>query len=148
MSAATTLQSDAPRTLPVSWQLLVSPGRGETIQTIDIDAIRFRVGRRDTADYKISSLQVSGLHAEFVQVGIRLFVRDMNSTNGTYVNGKRIDNRDYALRDHDRVRLSNVEFIVHRKRADEAVADTAVMEDTALETLKDTNIPLPSLPQA
>lgn len=146
MSVATSAQANVPRTLPVSWQLLVSPGRGDAVRTIDIDAIRFRVGRRENANFKIDSLQVSGLHAEFIQVGIRLFVRDMNSTNGTYVNGRRIDNRDYALRDNDRVRLSNVEFIVHRKRPDEAAADTAVMEDTALETLSNSNIPLPIRP--
>ncbi len=148
MSAVISHETDAPRTIAVSWQLLVSPGRGEVIETIDINSVRFRLGRRDSAEYTLSSLQVSGLHAEFIQVGIRLFIRDMNSTNGTYVNGKRIDNRDYALRDGDRVRLSNMEFIIHRRRIDDAANDTAVMQDTALETLNTSSRPVPLPPIA
>ncbi|MEZ6050471.1 MAG: FHA domain-containing protein [Planctomycetaceae bacterium] len=148
MSAVISHDAVAAQTLPVSWQLLVTPGRGDAIETIDINKVRFRLGRRQSADYVMSSLQVSGLHAEFVQVGIRLFIRDMNSTNGTYVNGKRIDNRDYALRDGDRVRLSNVEFIVHRRRIDDAANDTAVMQDTVLETLESGHRPVPLPPSA
>ncbi len=146
MSAVMNDTTDLPRTLPVSWQLLACPCRGDSIATVDIDALHFRIGRRETANYVVSSLQVSGLHAEFVQVGIRLFVRDMNSTNGTYVNGKRIDNRDYALRDGDRVRMSNMEFIIHRRRIEDAAADTALMQDSDLETLNGSRLSIPLPP--
>ncbi len=120
---------------PIAWQLQFSSEREETTISVDIDAIRFRVGRRESADLRPSSPQISGLHAEFVTVGMRLFVRDLSSTNGTYVNGKRIGYRDVALRNGDRVRMANVEFVVHRRRPGQIPADTTVVprEDLAPE---------------
>jgi pSer/pThr/pTyr-binding forkhead associated (FHA) protein len=49
---------------------------------------------------------VSGKHAELFTEDGRLHVRDMGSTNGTYVNGKRIENRPVPLFDGDRVGFS------------------------------------------
>lgn len=121
MSAVVPTASDASSSLPVSWQLHYLQHRNEPVLSFNIDAFRFRVGRRDGLNLTLPSHQVSGLHAEFVLVGIRLFIRDMGSTNGTYVNGKRIDHRDFALRCGDRVRMANVEFVV-RRRQTEAVA--------------------------
>jgi pSer/pThr/pTyr-binding forkhead associated (FHA) protein len=124
-------------TADVTWQLHYSPGRGEPLRVVDIDAIRFRVGRRPDLQLALPSLQVSGLHAEFIQVGLRLFVRDLNSTNGTFVNGNRIDHHDYALRDGDRVRMADIELIVHRQctpstltDASGTIADSAAVLDT------------------
>ncbi len=121
---------------PAAWQLQFSPEREETTICVDIDAIRFRVGRRESADLRPSSPQISGLHAEFVTVGMRLFVRDLSSTNGTYVNGKRIGYRDVALRHRDRVRMANVEFVVHRRRPGQVPSDTTIVpsEDLAPES--------------
>jgi pSer/pThr/pTyr-binding forkhead associated (FHA) protein len=112
-------------TADVTWQLHYSTGRGEPLRVVDIDAIRFRVGRRPDLQLTLPSLQVSGLHAEFIQVGLRLFVRDLNSTNGTFVNGNRIDHHDYALRPGDRVRMADIELIVHRECIPCAIADAS-----------------------
>jgi pSer/pThr/pTyr-binding forkhead associated (FHA) protein len=78
-------------------------------------------------------MQISGLHAELVQVGGRLFIRDLNSTNGTYVNGRRINHQDTPLRDGDRIRLGTLEFRLERKWVDQSSAETAVSNllDTA-----------------
>lgn len=113
----------------IVWQLqFASSAREAPLFSVNIDSPRFRVGRRDTAEFVLPSPQISGFHAEFAVVGIRLFVRDLASTNGTYVNGKRIGYRDVPLRDGDHVRLANVEFVVHRSRAEPEVDDTTVLE--------------------
>jgi pSer/pThr/pTyr-binding forkhead associated (FHA) protein len=139
------LSSD-PRTqqgLPIFWQLIGPLYPGEPPQSIDLDAARFRVGRRPGLNLTLPSMQVSMIHAEFVQIGGRIFVRDLNSTNGTYVNGKRVTNRDVPLRDGDRVRVGNVELRLMRRWVDHPGADTAVLGDTAqpfvLETPTHTN---------
>jgi len=102
---------------PILWQLTYSPEREQPARTVDIDSVRFRVGRRDGAELILRSPQLSGLHAEFVMVGMRLFIRDLASTNGTYVNGKRVGYRDTPLRDGDHIRMANVEFTVHRRHS-------------------------------
>jgi pSer/pThr/pTyr-binding forkhead associated (FHA) protein len=131
MSAATQIPGAPVRTnVPVFWQLCTTASLGHPEEPVDIDALRFRVGRRPNLEYTLQSLQISAIHAEFIQVGIRLFVRDLNSTNGTYVNGQRIGIRDVPLRDGDRVRMANVQFVIRRRRLEEASPDTVLLHDT------------------
>jgi pSer/pThr/pTyr-binding forkhead associated (FHA) protein len=99
------------------------------------------VGRRETADLILASGQVSGLHAEFIVVGIRLFVRDLNSTNGTYVNGRRISHHDFALRHGDHLRMADVEFVVLRRRPSDPAADTTVLSKSEVDELREEPLP-------
>lgn len=73
-----------------------------------------RVGSRaKLVDHVLASQKVSKVHAEFVCEDGRYFVRDINSTNGTYINGSKqriISNQNIELRDGDRVRLADVEL--------------------------------------
>jgi predicted component of type VI protein secretion system len=117
--------------LPIHWQLQGALHPAEPPQSVDLNAARFRIGRRPGLNLSLPSMQVSMIHAEFVQLGGRIFVRDLNSTNGTYVNGSRIGNRDVALRDGDRVRLGTIELRLMRQWKDAAAADTAMLGDTA-----------------
>lgn len=48
------------------------------------------VGRRPGSDILLDNLAVSGNHASIFTIGDDSFVQDMNSTNGTFVNNKRI----------------------------------------------------------
>jgi pSer/pThr/pTyr-binding forkhead associated (FHA) protein len=48
------------------------------------------VGRRPGSDILLDNLAVSGNHATLFTVGEDTFVQDLNSTNGTFVNNKRI----------------------------------------------------------
>ncbi len=118
---------------PILWELVGSFKPGMPPQQIRIDSRRFRVGRRPDLDLPIPSMMVSTNHAEFIQVGMVLFIRDVNSTNGTFVNGRRITNRDVPLKDGDRLRFGNVELLVRRSRLGEQAVDTTILTDTAKE---------------
>jgi pSer/pThr/pTyr-binding forkhead associated (FHA) protein len=50
----------------------------------------FTLGRGDDCDLRFHDTQVSLRHARFVWDGSRWFVEDLQSTNGTYLNGMRI----------------------------------------------------------
>ena len=53
----------------------------------------FRIGRREGFDLCIPCRNVSGLHAEILEKEDGLWIYDLNSTNGTFVNGERISKK-------------------------------------------------------
>lgn len=55
-----------------------------------LDKERMTIGRRPTNDIHIDNLAVSGEHASIMTIGNDSFLEDLNSTNGTLVNGKPI----------------------------------------------------------
>jgi len=80
---------------------------------IVIDRDEFIVGRlAGYVDHALHSNAVGKLHAVFVRRNGCCYVRDLNSLNGTYINGKRIEsNKEILLRNNDTLRLANCEFI-------------------------------------
>ncbi len=73
----------------------------------------FTIGRRNTNDCTIGSQKVSGQHAQLIVVGDKIFIRDMNSTNGTFVNGNRII-VDTPLAASDYLQFADMEFQLGR----------------------------------
>jgi FHA domain len=61
---------------------------GVVIKEVQLTKDRTTLGRRPYNDVVIDNLAVSGEHAVFQMTGADVFVEDLNSTNGTYVNGK------------------------------------------------------------
>ncbi len=67
------------------------------------------VGSAQGCDVVLNDSSISGRHAEFVASGRNGFrVSDLGSTNGTFVNDKRVTNSD--LIDNDNVRLGRTNF--------------------------------------
>lgn len=59
----------------------------------------FSVGKQDSCDVPLSGDAVSRTHLSLVMTAEDIRVRDENSTNGTYVNGTRIDEQVLAIGD-------------------------------------------------
>lgn len=132
MTMSVSANPNTAKGLPIHWQLSGALHPGEPPQDVALNAARFRIGRRPGLNLSLPSMQVSMIHAEFVQLGGRIFVRDLNSTNGTYVNGTRIGNRDVPLRDGDRIRVGTVELRLMRRWNNGDTSETAMLGDTAL----------------
>lgn len=64
------------------------------------------IGRKE-ADLIVSDSKVSSLHAEIHFNGSRVYIYDKNSTNGTYVNSKRI--KKTSLKNGDTISLSGLD---------------------------------------
>lgn len=64
------------------------------------------VGRRSTADLRMQDHGISSMHAAFEWIDGGLAVRDLGSTNGTWVHGERVPKA--TLQDQDVVRLGLV----------------------------------------
>ena len=61
---------------------------GVVIKEVQLTKDRTTLGRRPYNDIVIDNLAVSGEHAALQVVGGEVYLEDLNSTNGTYVNGK------------------------------------------------------------
>src|SRR5262245_7350404 len=72
------------------------------------------VGRSPETDLRLAEPGLSREHAELLVDGGRLTVRDMGSTNGTFVNGDRVETRE--LRDGDKLSLGGVTLLVFTHR--------------------------------
>jgi pSer/pThr/pTyr-binding forkhead associated (FHA) protein len=63
---------------------------GVVIKEVQLTKDRTSLGRRPYNDIVIDNLAVSGEHAVLQMSGNEVFVEDLNSTNGTYLNGKAV----------------------------------------------------------
>jgi pSer/pThr/pTyr-binding forkhead associated (FHA) protein len=63
---------------------------GVVIKEVQLTKDRTSLGRRPYNDIVIDNLAVSGEHAVLQMVGNEVFVEDLNSTNGTYLNGRAV----------------------------------------------------------
>ena len=71
-------------------RLIVMSPRSATRQ-VSLLAARTTVGRDNANALVIDSTRVSRRHAELIKDGLNVWVRDLGSSNGTFVNDERIE---------------------------------------------------------
>jgi HD-GYP domain-containing protein (c-di-GMP phosphodiesterase class II) len=71
-----------------------------------------RAGRLSTLELVFDDVSVSRRHAEVRATAGAWRVRDLGSTNGTYLNGTRLGPGEWSLKPHDLVRFGNVTLVV------------------------------------
>src|SRR6478672_13570805 len=76
---------------------------GVVIKEVQITKDKTTLGRRPYNDIVIDNLAVSGEHAVLQMAGHDVFIEDLNSTNGTYINGKAI--KKQLLQHNDTVEI-------------------------------------------
>src|SRR6187402_1354541 len=70
-----------------------------SVPTTKLDKNRFSLGRSGEADVALDASGVSRMHAIVSRQGPVYAIADANSTNGTFVNGERIDHAALAVND-------------------------------------------------
>ncbi|MBS1249756.1 MAG: Chaperone protein DnaK [Chloroflexi bacterium] len=97
------------------WQLLSEEG-----QVYALDGNEMQVGRGKESHIWLKSDRVSRVHAEFRQTGDTLEVADLGSTNGTFVNEERLEEKQPCSLQHgDRIRFGNQTLTVGRVMSEE-----------------------------
>ncbi|ABM93029.1 FHA domain-containing protein [Methylibium sp. Pch-M] len=76
---------------------------GVVIKEVQLTKDKTTLGRRPYNDIVIDNLAVSGEHAVLQMVGQDVFIEDLNSTNGTYINGKAV--KKQLLQHNDTVEI-------------------------------------------
>ncbi len=84
------------------------PEQGEGAHRLLLEHFPFCIGRSAAAHYCINSRHVSKEHAQIVCAGEEVRIRDLGSTNGIFVNGRRIE--ESVLHHGDIVHVAHKEF--------------------------------------
>lgn len=68
------------------------------------------VGRHPQCDARLDSLRISRRHAGLIALGAKVLVRDLGSTNGTWINGQRCESGTAEI--GDEIRFAHIRFRV------------------------------------
>jgi len=111
---------------------------GRQLRRRALEPLPFRVGRLPELALSLASESVSKEHAELFVRGATLYVRDLGSRNGTFVNGEPVT--ESPLQDGDIVHFAQVEFRVGRQEIDDG-DERGLDPPTASFSLSDRDLP-------
>ena len=94
---------------------------GQVLAEYNMNKERYTVGRLPDNDVRIDNPAVSGHHALVINILNDSFLEDLNSTNGTYVNGKLI--KKHALQHGDVITIGHHQLRFVDEQAEETSAD-------------------------
>lgn len=112
---------------------LIVTNNGSVLEDLTMEKARLLIGRSDHNDISIGSRFVSRHHTLLVRHGINTFLMDLNSTNGTFVNSKRVSNHvlmhdDVIIVGHHRIKFHDPCATSRGDLDGAAFADTAIMK--------------------
>ena len=107
--------SSESKSEPCAWSIVRRSEREEDEQRTKVTAEGLTIGRRFSNDLCLSHPTVSGRHARVFALGDQLFLEDVGSTNGTLLNGRRIDSVE-LLNDGDVAHFGQVRFVINRSQ--------------------------------
>jgi len=124
---------EADAVVPTSPPQLVVSNNGSVIQELTMDRARLLIGRSEHNDIAVDSRFISRHHTLLVRHGSTTFLMDLNSTNGTFVNSKRVSNHvllhdDVITVGHHSIKFSDPFATTRGKLEGEDFADTAIMK--------------------
>lgn len=108
---------------------------------------RVTIGREDDNSVVLKHPMVSRYHAIIERMGTRFRIQDLRSTNGVFVNGKRIEAEAF-LKDYDQIRIGPYAFVLSGQNLQAQATKGLKLEarginqrvSSALNLLKDINL--------
>lgn len=107
-------EDHAAETADAEWVLYGHVHENSEPIRLPVKAQPFTIGRHPENSVCISNSTVSGYHAEILSAGDQLLVRDRDSTNGSLLNGRRLQTVE-PLKDGDILHFGNVMFRVQKE---------------------------------
>ena len=90
---------------------------GTVLKDVQLTKDRTSLGRRPYNDIVIDSMAVSGEHAVVQMLGIEGYIEDLNSTNGTYVNGKTVKKQQLHHGDTIEIGKYKIQYVDEAQQA-------------------------------
>ena len=98
---------------------------GVVIKEIQLTKERTTLGRRPYNDIVIDNLAVSGEHSAITLQGNEVFIKDLGSTNGTYIDGKAV--KKHQLQNKEVVEIGKYRIQFFADRPDQNYEKTMVV---------------------
>ncbi|HNP36512.1 MAG TPA: FHA domain-containing protein [Woeseiaceae bacterium] len=113
--------------------MLLLSGNGQLLQQVSLEKSRFLIGRSEHNDLCIDSRFISRHHLLLVQNGASTLMMDLNSSNGTSVNSRRVSNQvlmhdDIITIGQHRIKFRDPYAMYRRNVETPDFADTAIMK--------------------
>ena len=120
----------------------------EVIDHIDLKQGDMKIGRKPGCEIMIDNLAISGEHANIFTVGEDSFIQDMGSTNGTFVNNKKITKHHLKNGDAVVIGKHTLVYLTESARAREPddFAKTVIISPAAREPMEPRPVPTPAPP--
>ena len=111
---------------------LIVKDRVRTLKRISVHKFPFVVGRSEEADLVLGDSGVSRKHAEFVEKDDNLIIRDLDSTNGIFVNDH--FTKEFSLQDGDRITIGThiLEVVLPRSPAEDVQLVSTGSQDVTM----------------
>jgi pSer/pThr/pTyr-binding forkhead associated (FHA) protein len=107
---------------------LVILSQGLTGRTLELKVDKTTIGRVEDNTFPLTEPSVSSHHCEVVLRGADIVVRDLNSTNGTFINGEKIT--ESVLKPGQILRLGQIEMRLEVEGATAAPAAKKPVDST------------------
>ena len=114
---------------------LVLLSEGLTGRTFELKVEKTTVGRVEDNTFQIPETSVSSHHAEILLRGNEVLIKDLNSTNGTFINGEKVT--EATLKPGQILRLGMIEM---RLETGDATAAPGVTTSTSKKSLDQTRV--------
>jgi len=112
-------------------QILKGPTPG---QQFALDREKSVIGRHPDCDIVLDVGAISRQHAQIVMVGPDYFVQDLQSRNGTFVNGQQVHEM-HRLEENDRIKICDLLFTFHSQRPVAKSTESQPVQATGLTSL-------------
>jgi EAL domain-containing protein (putative c-di-GMP-specific phosphodiesterase class I) len=107
---------------------------------IDLKPLPYAIGRQQGANLRLSSSEISRRHAEIFRRDNNLWIREFGSTNGTFVNRKRVKG-EQILQSGDIIHFGRLEFRIYQDKTIEPIEEPDDITQDPLTTIADLELP-------
>ncbi len=97
---------------------------------IPVTKVPYTIGRKTSNDFRVDDKKTSGKHARIVRRGDAFWIEDLQSRNGTFVNGRQVE--ESPLVPGCRVHIGDVHFHAHVPAVQGVSLDDATFRDEAV----------------
>lgn len=119
--------------MPSIQRFLVQDG-DQAGRAIDLKSFPFTIGRARECDFVLDHTGISRLHAQCHSDHLNIFLEDIGSTNGTFVNDRRLEpGEQYRLRAGDEIRFAQVCTVIFDDPATTTQIDPVALSVPGLE---------------
>ncbi len=124
--------------MPAPMSKLVALSEGLTGRTHELKVDKTTIGRLDDNAFQIAEPSVSSHHCEVLLKGADVVIKDLDSTNGTFINGEKIS--EGTLKPGQILRLGNIELRLEAEGAAAAAPGAPAAATAAKQKLDQTRV--------